>query len=165
MTLLPVNVVNLICEWAADSEQEWIPFFSPKTHNLSYKVNKYNKKYIKNADTIVHNRFDIYKIKGNLELHHIKGTEFQQFKYEAIVFQYSERLFKLYIEFDSEQVPEKKDKYIYRIMLDFKGDINGAQITHNGQFIYLNGTIYSIIEDGYMNMNNYLEIMLIYNTF
>jgi hypothetical protein len=48
-------------------------------------------------------------------------------------------------------------------MLDFEGDINGGQITNNGQFIHLNGTIYSIIEDGYIYINS--DILLVYNTF
>ena len=44
MKELPVNIVNLICEWTVDYEVEWYPFFCPKTHKLSWKINKYCKK-------------------------------------------------------------------------------------------------------------------------
>lgn len=163
MISIPVNIVNLICEWAAVSEDEWVPFFSPKTHKLSYKVNKYNKKYIKKAETIYHTRFDINKIQGNLELHNIKTFEFQQFKYEAIVLKYIDNLYTLYIEFASE----KKDTYIYRTMLDFKSNIDGVDklTCINEKYLYLNKTIYASIFDGYIYVDNNYDIMLLYKLF
>jgi len=47
MVSLPVNIVNLICEWAGQEDIDWYPFFSPKTHNLSWKVNKHSRNWFK----------------------------------------------------------------------------------------------------------------------
>ena len=46
MVSIPIVIVNYIWELAAGSDKFWYPFFSPKTENISWKVNPYCVKYI-----------------------------------------------------------------------------------------------------------------------
>lgn len=56
MVKIPIDIINLICEWAAQEDIDWYPFFCPKSHNVSWKVNKYSKKFLKKGDIILHKR-------------------------------------------------------------------------------------------------------------
>jgi hypothetical protein len=49
MISLPVNVINYICEFVAGNDKAWYPFFCPKTHKLSWKVNPYCNKFINSS--------------------------------------------------------------------------------------------------------------------
>jgi hypothetical protein len=145
MRELPVNVVNLICEWAAQDDIDWYPFFCPKTHNLSWKVNKHSRKFIENGNIILHNRLDSYIIKG-------------------ILLQYIDFTFHLYIEVETETDISKKDKFIYRAMLSFDGTPEGGllRVTPDINYdLYLNGTLYGIVIDGWHNYHDNNKIVLL----
>lgn len=147
---LPVNIVNLICEWRADSVEEWIPFFCPKTHKLSWKVNNYCDKWKKNGDIILRNRLDSYMMEGVITLVYNRNVDFLHTTFKAVLWQYVDGSFKMYIEFDSEIKEDKKDKYIYRAMIDFEGGTEGGSyqplISQKGiEDVYLNGTQYGMI--------------------
>lgn len=153
---LPINVVNLICEWAAHAEQEWIPFFCPKTHKLSYKVNKHSRKFIENGNIILHNRLDSYLIEGTIDIHNGLAGEYS-LHYKSIIFQHIDYTFNLYLEVDTETDNTKKDKFIYRAMLSFDGTPEGGLLrtSKNTTYdLYLNGTLYGFIYDAWCNYRN-----------
>lgn len=151
MTSLPVNVVNLICEWAADDEQEWMPFFCPKTHKLSYKFNRACKNFIEKGDVILHNRLDSYLIEGIVNVTFINLGDTFNINFKGILFQYGGE-FSMYIEFDSENVESKQDKYIYRSMIHFSAmSYGGMMYNYEGRTtnLYLNGTNFGIVVDAH----------------
>jgi len=151
---LPIILVNIICEWAADSEQEWIPFFCSKTGELSYKVNKHCKNLIKKGDTILHNISDSRSIEGIVVQINMRLGNILTINYRGILFEYKQDEFKMYIEFDSEVNETKKGKHIYRAMINFITDIEGG--TMNRRYItdlYLNGAIYGIVYDAHYEFN------------
>ena len=52
------------------------------------------------------------------------------------------------IQFDSENNPEKQDKFIYRSKLYFQPSGNDLDFMNwKAQYLYLNGTQYGIIND------------------
>ena len=153
---LPVNVVNLICEWAAQDDIDWYPFFCPKTHKLSWKVNKHSRKFIENGNIILHNRLDSYIIEGMIDIHSGLSGE-NGLKYKGILFQFIDCTFNLYIEIDSEIDNSKKDKFIYRSMLSFDGTPEGGLLRTTPNIIYdlyLNGTCYGFIYDAWFNYHD-----------
>ena len=156
MTTLPVNVVNLICEWAADADQEWIPFFCPKTHKLSYRVNMYSRKFIENGNIILHNRLDSYLIEGMITINFING-DIHNINFKGILFQYGKDWFNIYIECDSENDESQKGKYIYRAMISFIADDEGGMMNNiRYRFepaLFLNGTQYGSVIDAYYEHN------------
>lgn len=165
MRTLPINIINLICEWASEIDQEWIPFFCQKTHNLSYKVNKYCKKLIEKGDIILHNTLETYMIDLNVYIDNSKTREiFRDASCKCILYQYIDGSFNIYIEVDSERDSNKKDKFIYRAMLKFDGDNFGGTLSFNTQYLYLNGTNYATIYDGWFN-NTDKELILFIETF
>lgn len=156
MVRLPVNIINLICEWAAQEDIEWYPFFCPKTHKLSWKVNKYSKKWLEKGDLILHNKLDSFLVKGRLRfLHRYNGIILDNINFEAIIWKYINKTFKMYISFDSEIKENLKEKYIYRTMLDFEGTLEEGLVqdnyhiisfSSNRKDIYLNNSIFGLIE-------------------
>jgi hypothetical protein len=116
MTSLPINLVNLICEWAADYEQEWILFFCPKTGRSSYKVNNLCKKLTENGEIVYHQHFNSCVIEGTVNVNFVYLRNNYNINYKGILFQYGKDEFKMYIEFDSEKDNTKKEKYIDRAM-------------------------------------------------
>jgi hypothetical protein len=155
MTSLPVNVVNLICEWAAHHEQERIPFFCPRTHKLSYKFNRYCKKLIEKGNIILHNRLDSYVIEGMVNINFLNG-DFHNINFKGILFQYGKDGFNIYIECDSENDESKKGKYIYRAMISFIADDEGGMMNLRCQLfpdLFLNGTQYGEVIDAYYEHN------------
>jgi hypothetical protein len=155
MTSLPVNVVNLICEWAAGDDMERYPFFCPRTHKLSWKINKYSKKFLKKGEIILHNNLHARLVEGFIDIADNKTMEVtRNLKYKAILFKYINGLFNMYIEFDSETQPDKKDKYIYRAMITFKAYNTGGIMQRETQFIYLNGTHYGIVHGGIFKLED-----------
>ncbi len=155
MTSLPVNVVNLICEWAAQDDMDRYPFFCPKTHNLSWKINKYSKNLIEKGDIILHNRLDSYIVEGLIDINNIRTYEIERnLEYKAILYQYIDGSFNMYIEVDSEKDIKKKDKYIYRAMVKFEGNNEGGVMLREVQCLYLNGTNYGVIDEVLFNFEN-----------
>jgi hypothetical protein len=155
---LPVNVVNLICEWAAQEDIDWYPFFCPKTHNLSWKVNKYSKKFIDRGNIILHNRLDSYMIEGRIDIHDGLAGDYN-LEWRGIMFQYIDGSFDLYIEVDTETDVSKKDKYIFRIMMSFDTSVDGWQTlsksSKDNYDLFLNGTNYGYVYDGWFNHGYY----------
>lgn len=148
MVSLPVNVINLICEYAAQDDEPWHLFFSPKNHETSFKVNKFCKKNIENGVKIFHKSWDTYMIGGILSFVDLYGVETNiWFNYKGILFQLG-RHFRLYVEFDSENNENKQGKYIYRTMLNLCATDEGGFLDGNDD-IYLNGTLFGIIKDGW----------------
>lgn len=166
MVSLPINVVNLICEWSAHEDIDWYPFFCPKTHNLSWKVNKYSRKFVKNGDIILHNTLDTYSIEGFADiLNYNTMTDDYHLDYKGIMFQFIDGSFNLYVSIDTERDISKKDKYIYRAMLkfDISDESDNLIVSGDGneQNVYLNGTNYGIIIDGcYSHKNKKLVLFI-----
>ena len=156
MTSLPIILVNIICEWAADSDQEWIPFFCSNTGGLSYKVNKYCNKLIKKGDIILHNILDSYSIEGTVIQVNMKLGNILTVNYKGILFQCKKDEFKMYIEFDSENNETKKGKHIYRAMINFIADIEGGTMNRYCRYVpdlYLNKAIYGIVYDAHYQIS------------
>lgn len=155
MTSLPVNVVNLICEWAAGDDMDRYPFFCPKTHKLSWKINKYSKKFLKKGDIILHNNLHTRLVEGLIDICDKKLLEVtRNLKYKAILFKYINGLFSMYIEFDSETQPDKIDKHIYRAMVTFESYNAGGIMYCDTPFIYLNGTHYGLVHGGIFKLED-----------
>jgi hypothetical protein len=162
---LPVNVVNLICEWAAQDDIDWYPFFCSKTHKLSWKVNKHSRKFIENGNIILHNRLDSYVIEGIIDIHNGLSGEYELLHYKGILFKFIDCTFNLYIEIDTETDNTKKDKFMYRAMLSFDGSPEGGLLRTNPNIIYdlyLNGTCYGVIYDAWINYhdNNRMGLLI-----
>lgn len=160
---LPVNVVNLICEWAAQEDIDWYPFFCPKTHKLSWKVNKHSIKFIENGNIILHNRLDSYLVEGMIDIHNGLAGEYE-LHYKGILFQFIDCTFNLYIEVDTETDNTKKDKFIYRAMLSFDGTPGRGLLRTRPNIIYdlyLNGTRYGFIYDAWCNYNDNNKVGLL----
>jgi hypothetical protein len=149
MTSLPVNVVNLICEWAAGDDMDRYPFFCPRTHKLSWKINKYSKKLLEKGNTVLHNNLYARLVEGLIDICDTKTMEVtRNLAYKAVLFKYINGLFSMYIEFDSEKQADKKDKHIYRAMITFEAYNQGGIMKSETQFIYLNGTHYGLVNRG-----------------
>lgn len=160
---LPVNIVNLICEWTVDEEIEWYPFFCPKTHKLSWKVNKYSKKLMERGDIIIHNRADSYVIEGRIDIH-VGLDGYYDLKYRAIMFEYVDKAFCIYIEADSEKDSLKKGRHIFRSMLTFDAEDEGGILStmqRNNYDLFLNGTNFGFIYDGWYNYGRDNKIVLL----
>ena len=69
MVSIPIDIVNYICGFAAGEDKLWYPFFCPKTYKLSWKVNKYSKKFRERGDIILHNSPNSYMIEGIIDIH------------------------------------------------------------------------------------------------
>jgi hypothetical protein len=155
MTSLPVNVVNLICEWAAGDDMERYPFFCPRTHKLSWKINKHSNKFLKKGDIILHNNLHARLVEGLIDICNTKTMEVtRNLAYKAVLFKYINGLFSMYIEFDSETQPDKKDKYICRAMVTFEAYNRGGIMKGETQFIYLNGTHYGLVHGGVFKLED-----------
>ena len=158
MTSLPVNVVNLICEWAAQDDMDRYPFFCPRTHKLSWKINKYSKNLIEKSKIILHDAScHSYVFEGLLSIYQERSRNIKDIHYRGILFQHIGGIFYIYIESDSETEITKKDKYIYRAMLKFnklrhnEDGIAADIICSHQHYLYLNGTNYGEILDGVFN--------------
>lgn len=165
---LPINIVNLICEWAAQEDVDWYPFFCPKTHKLSWKVNKYSRKHLERGDIIFHNILDSYLVKGELRFSHIyNGLIIDNIHFEAIVWQYIDGTFKMYIEFDSEINQDLKEKYIFRTMINFgRATEDEFYNTSKKDDIYLNGSIYGTIESAsFVNYTTPTNLLILIDTY
>lgn len=151
MTGLPVNVVNLICEWAAQEDIDWYPFFCPKTYNLSWKVNKYSRKFNLIGDVFMRTKFTHPFIECEIHLFNMSTLDTYTSSCKVIfleIFGGRDSQYELYIQFDSENNPEKQDKFIYRSKLYFQPSGNDLDFMNwKTQYLYLNGTQYGIIND------------------
>lgn len=163
----PVNIVNLICSWAAQEDIDWYPFFCPKTHKLHWKVNKYSKKFREKGDIILHNRLDSYMIEGMIDIHIGYGWlqgGYNNLKYRAIKFQYMDSKFGLYIEVEPE-TDLSQNEYIFRTMLSFEQEDEGGNLIErrkNSNFdLFLNGTNFGLIYDGWYNYGRDNKIVLL----
>jgi hypothetical protein len=143
---IPIDVVNLICEFAAGSDKLWYPRFCPKTHKVSWKVNKH---YVKQSP-ICYYMFELYNkyvIEGDVRLFNDKlFTEFRG-RHKTIVYDYGDTL-KLYIEFDSETDPDKQNKFIYRTFthVHILTDYRYCHSMSGVRDLFLNGTLYGYID-------------------
>jgi hypothetical protein len=162
MIWLPINLVNLICEWAAQDDMDRYPFFCPKTHNLSWKINKHSKKLIEKGNIILHNNLDSYIIEGFIDIHNFSKADIDiNLQYKGILYKYIDGTFKIYIEVDSERKSNKKYKYIYRAMVKFEGNTQGGMMLGNFQNVYLNTTHYGFIcEALFWQENNKIDLYI-----
>ncbi len=155
MTSLPVNVANLICEWAAGDDMDRYPFFCPRTHKISWKINKYSKKMLEKGNTILHNNLNARLVEGLIDICDSKTMEVtRNLTYKAILFKYINGLFNMYIEFDTETQADKKDKHIYRAMVTFEAYNAGGIMHCDTPFIYLNGTHYGLVHGGIFKLED-----------
>ena len=137
MVSLPLDIVNYICEFAAGNDKHWYPFFSPKTHKLSWKVNPYCFEWIYSSRKLLNPIRE-----GILLFYNAKTGEEIEKRCKIIVFNQSENYIKkIYIEFDSDN--DNSGKYMLRGLLKvFNHDIKEDDL-------YLNGTQYANINFGW----------------
>jgi hypothetical protein len=158
MLSMPINLVNLICEWASGDDSKWYPFFCIKTNKLSWKVNKYYKKYSELLKTILKNN---YKIEGIIHLYNINSRITIKQNFKALLFEYNYYMCKLYLELNLNQEEES----IYS-MTNFYKTIDDTDeytdINHNYKnYIYLNDENIGLIKDGYY-LKNMKKVVLYY---
>ena len=148
---LPVNVVNLICEWAGQEDIDWYPFFCPKTHKLSWKVNKYSRNFNTRGDVFMRTKFTHPCIESEIQVFNMSTLDTYIVSCKVIfleIFGGIDSRCELYIQFDSENKPEKQDEFIYRSRLYFQPSENDLDFVYwKTQYLYLNGTQYGIVRD------------------
>lgn len=165
MISLPINVINLICEWAAQEDVEWYPFFSPKDHKVSWKVNKYSKKFIERADIIMRNKFTNPVFYGTIRLFNSSNETSYFTSYKAIFLEvYCGRspACSLYIEFDSEKNIENQNKFMFRSQVNFGvfgNDGYAVQELSKYFTLYLNTTPYGLIQYSHFNKKTFEMFM------
>ena len=139
MISLPVDILNYICEFAAGNDKYWYPFFSPKTHKLSWKVNPYCNRLIISSKKFLNPIREV-----GLTFYNAKTNEEIERQSKIIVFNESEPYVKkIYIEFDSDD--DNSGKFMLRGLL--------TSFNHNikpHKSLYLNGTEYANINFGWM---------------
>jgi hypothetical protein len=160
--VIPINLVNLICEWAPGDDLNWYPFFCVKTHKVSWKVNKYCKKYSEIAEVILKNSC---KIEGIINLYNINARITIKKKFEALLFKYNYYTCKLYLQFNLED----NEGSLCRSMTNFYKTIDEtdqySDINHNYKnYIYFNDKNIGLIKDGYC-LQNMKKIVLYYEQF
>jgi hypothetical protein len=134
MKSIPIDIVNYICEFAASNDKLWYPFFSPKTENVSWKVNPYCTKYNQLARKFL-NEIRV----APLTFYNVKTVEERQIKCRAIDFIQPEALHieKIYIEINLDE--DSNGSFMARAMIVFPN--NGI----NKNMLYLNGIPYANI--------------------
>jgi hypothetical protein len=167
MKSLPVNVINLICEWAAKDDTDWYPFFCQKTHKLSWKVNKYSKNLIEKGNIVMHNPiFTKPIIEGTITLSNTSTFDTYITKCTLTflkIFSVRNNIYyELYVQFDSENDVNKKDKFIYRSKINFRQIENYWEfIYENEYYLYLNSSPYALIRDCYIDTIDFRMNMII----
>lgn len=138
MISLPVDIVNYICEFAAGNDKAWYPFFSPKSHKLSWKVNPYCNKFIISSKKFLNQIREV-----NLTFYNSKSREEVERGCKMIIFNQSEIYKKkVYIEFDSDD--DNSQTFMIRGLLNvFNHNIKPWDI------LYLNRTEYATIIFGW----------------
>lgn len=142
MINLPIDVINLICQFAASHDKIWYPQFSPKTHRLKWKVNKFCKK----INDLIQKKYALKQIRGTVTLS-ITNEDIYITNFNANVFGAL-----WYITFDSENEKNKQDKHIYYTSLIYKErndfrPVLDEYIFKNNRNLYLNGTIYAYLSE------------------
>jgi hypothetical protein len=137
---IPIDIINYICEFAVDNNHLWYPFFSPKTGNVSWKVNPYCTKYIQLARKLL-NEIRV----SLLTIYNVKTLEGREIQSRVIHFRQPEAVYieKIYIEFDLDE--DSNGSFMARAMLVvFNHGIN------KNDMLYLNGTPYANINFGWV---------------
>jgi len=150
MVSIPVDIVNYICELAAGNDKVWYPFFSPKTGEVTWKVNPYCSKSHQLA------RKFLNEIKAvPLIFYNVKTVEEREIQCRMIHFRQSEVFIdKLYIEFDSDN--NIYSNYMMRAMVVvFNNGIN------KDEMLYLNGTPYANINFGWAHLKIWPKLWIV----
>lgn len=155
MLSIPVDIVNYICELAAGNDKPWYPFFSPKTHKLSWKVNPYCVKYIQSSRKFLNEIRNV-----PLTFYNVKTVEEREVISRVIRFRQSEVFIdKLYIEFDSDE-DGNGDFMVRAMVVVFNRGIN------KDEMLYLNGTRYANINFGWAHLESSINRITIgYETY
>lgn len=168
--MLPIDVINIICEFAAGSDKKWYPQFSPKTHRIKWKVNKYCKYWLEKASCMYHepSYSHSYTVEGEMCLINNKTMTTIERKHKTIIYQFARNEFQMYIQFDSENNPNLQNKHIYRTHVNMIGTHRGGYYKvgqHMDEIVgesilYLNNIMYGFIcwVDFNVSRNNYLTI-------
>jgi hypothetical protein len=134
MKYIPIDIVNYICEFAADKNKLWFPFFSPKTGQVSWMVNPHCVKYITLSRKFL-NRIRMV----DLTFYNVKTVEEEEMKCKTVVFNTSEYYIqKMYIEINTND-----DKFTIR------GMISVMNHYMREDDLYLNETPYANISYGW----------------
>jgi hypothetical protein len=172
MVSIPSDIINIILEYVSHlRSMKWRPFIDNKTGKLIWKVNTYSKKYIDHSRTIAHNNDELYYttekihplckvIEGTIHVHKYANYDYEfeisEFPFKGVLFEYINKSFKLYCEFNSENETEK-NKYTYRTMVNFVKKQNGEHLFETEKWeahnLYLNGTKHYSINNAYYCMN------------
>ena len=141
MKSIPVDIVNYICELAAGKDKVWYPFFSPKTGEMTWKVNPYCSKSHQLARKFL-NEIDIVP----LLFYNVKTGEEMEIECKVLRFRQSEIFMdKLYIEFDLDN--NIYSSYMIRSMIHVMNhDVRMDDV------LYVNGTPYASINFGWVHL-------------
>ena len=146
MTSLPVDIVNYICKLASHGKK-WYPFFCPKTNKLTWKVNKSNKEYINNAETLFHMKYNVYHnaIISVKPFYQSPDFELYNGTFACLVVNEKDYVFAQFYDND--------DGAKYTAFMRLNGRIRthtvmlcGLFEAHNLPYLYRNSTIYSEID-------------------
>jgi hypothetical protein len=143
MVSIPINIVNLICEFAAGDDKNWYPFFNPKTEILSWKVNRFSKKWNKNAEIILHK--NLYIVEGRVSITSYRNWVISypnmEFNYKAIILKES-GFIKMFLEFGENN----ETNFHSMLYLIDKNDYS-FKITNRIEYVYIDKTIYAEIDN------------------
>lgn len=140
---LPIDVINLIYEFAVGHDEIWYPMVSPKTHKVRWRVNKHCTSFLKRNPLLCNTRV----LEGNVLLeNHKLFTRFTG-THRTIIHEYVNGTSALYIEFDSETEQDKMDKYVYRSWVQVINTDEGFYSMPNKHQseLYLNHILYGFI--------------------
>lgn len=178
MTVIPIDIVNHICEYAAQDDKLWYPVFDLNTRKVYWKINKYYKTNIKKNQIFynsnAHNLPSIYQsqiysknfnnesfvLQGQLDLITNDDTIWPVSTYNAYVFPYNEKrdLNKIYVTFTLENVEINKEKK-FSAMLEFEKINNvGYKLVDCGRIkifrISLNEDICGVINYAWISLHS-----------
>jgi len=155
MLSIPIDIVNYICEFAADNNKLWYPFFSPKTEKVSWKVNRYCTKYNTLSRKLLNET-----IIANLTLFNVKTFEERDTQCKIMIFNQIEYYMKkIYIEFNTDD--DNSGRFMFRGILT---TVNHYIVKNDD--IYLNRTPYaSIIWGNLTEMQGRKKLSIAYETY
>jgi len=166
---LPINIINLICKWARSEETIWFPFFCPKTHKLSWKVNKYSKKFIENGNILNRNLLNNSLLNGTIKLYNYSTYNINISNYQAILLKIEsgrKTTLEFYLQFFKFKKSENENNDdMFRGKVDFYLFENDLDIRLSEYYtLFLNNKPYALIHECNINKSNYnmnMEIELL----
>ena len=164
MISIPINIVNLICKWTRCEETIWYPFFCPQTHRLSWRVNKYSKKYIERGNILNKNKFYNPILNGIIKLYNNSNFDIFISNYHAIILKIETGMrtsIEFYIQFYKfKKKNNEMNEELFGGKIDFYLFDNDLDIRLSEYYtLFLNNQPYGIIHECNINkFNNYMNM-------